>query len=140
MFCLKDVSSAMDVIPACFQIVEALLDILVENEDASQEPFAQEPTEFIPLDDSIALRIMESVSDCIEYILEAVEEASTYSKNLFKNTLLLACSRCVGRFLAEVPSGHSGAVMKCLEPLCAAGEALEGAGFLVPGLLQLASE
>lgn len=92
------------------------------------------------LDDTTSLRMMETVSDCVAYILSFVEETTDYSRHFSKNTLLVACSRCVGRFLAEVPEGHSEAVIKCLKPLCMSGEVSEGAGFLVPGLLQLVSK
>lgn len=132
------VQNNVEHISTCFWLLESILDVLAENEEMLDGE--SEHAHFDPLDDATATRAMSSVSECVSYILEYVSEASSSPPDHLNGDLLTACARCVGRFLADVPIGHKDLVMGCLEVFVTCGEAYDGAGFMVPGLLQLLGE
>lgn len=131
----RQVENNIEHISTCLWLLEGILDVLVESEEMLNGNAGH--AHFTPLNSAASTRAISSVSECVTNILEYISEASRSSPGTLNGDLSTACARCVGRFLADVPMGHNALVMECMESLVTCGEAYDGVGFMLPGLIQL---
>ncbi|GMH39716.1 hypothetical protein BSKO_07614 [Bryopsis sp. KO-2023] len=134
-------SAALRTLPICFWLIEAVLDVLTASENLLEEMTTGPPVCGLvsPMDDAVALRTINSITEIIGHVLEYVSEWKKLASEgkAQDDCLLVACSRCVGRFLADIPIAHMEAVKTCCEVLVRCGDMHEGVEFMTPGLLQL---
>eukprot|EP00803_Ostreobium_quekettii_P001617 evm.model.scf_224.7 EVM.evm.TU.scf_224.7 scf_224:61576-66989(-) len=139
-------------LPICFLVLEALVDVLSEGTESTDvvvdmESYAQ----CALLSEDLASKTFETVCDCFGEILEALIEL-TGNANWFKdnvggldrNMFVLACVRALGSFLAASPLAHEKALKELLPILMdmrsKTGWEDVGVQFLIPAFLQLTGE
>eukprot|EP01025_Chloroclados_australasicus_P061807 TRINITY_DN8120_c0_g2_i1.p1 TRINITY_DN8120_c0_g2~~TRINITY_DN8120_c0_g2_i1.p1 ORF type:complete len:501 (-),score=44.40 TRINITY_DN8120_c0_g2_i1:296-1690(-) len=116
---------AYDVIPFCFVIVEATIDILCELEDSDSVGYELEME---------IIKLFQAVEEVIFDVLAFLKEVKD-GEQIENEDLLIGCVRVVGRYLAECPDGFSDQVdllMNFMKSL----QGGEGKKFLVPYLMQ----